>query len=225
MWSVFGDESSDETKQRVFAVAGVIGSEEMWEDLETAWLDALVVSRFMPLIVRRTKRDYKHFDHAENQQLYTDLTVMLGESGLGGMGIAMDLAAQRKFFPESNDGSYYQGFTNVIEEMKQCAQRNQETVRFTFDERKESEHNTSLLYKIAAELPEYQDTMFDDISFGNHRETPRLQVADLFARETMKTLDNIVGPVKRDPRKSWLALADTRLICYQSLRGRVVRRS
>ena len=38
MLSVFGDESSDEKKQRVFAVAGVIGSEEMWNAIEPRWV-------------------------------------------------------------------------------------------------------------------------------------------------------------------------------------------
>ncbi len=34
-------------------------------------------------------------------------------------------------------------------------------------------------------------------------------MADLFARETMKALDNLTGPVKRQPRKSWVCLANT----------------
>jgi hypothetical protein len=31
MYSVFGDESHDETKSRVFAVAAIFGSEDDWE--------------------------------------------------------------------------------------------------------------------------------------------------------------------------------------------------
>ncbi len=38
MLSVFGDESADETQQRVFAVAGVIGSEGAWAELEAKWV-------------------------------------------------------------------------------------------------------------------------------------------------------------------------------------------
>ena len=35
--SVFGDESSDETRQRVFAVSGVWGTEPEWQQVEAAW--------------------------------------------------------------------------------------------------------------------------------------------------------------------------------------------
>jgi hypothetical protein len=40
MRSVFGDESQDETKQRVFSVAGVFGSSEEWDILADRWLRA-----------------------------------------------------------------------------------------------------------------------------------------------------------------------------------------
>ena len=35
--SVFGDESADETKQRVFAISGVFGLESEWLRAEAAW--------------------------------------------------------------------------------------------------------------------------------------------------------------------------------------------
>ena len=35
--SVFGDESADETKQRVFAMSGVFGLESEWLRAESAW--------------------------------------------------------------------------------------------------------------------------------------------------------------------------------------------
>jgi hypothetical protein len=38
MLSIFGDESADETKQRVFAVAGLIANEQLWGALEAKWL-------------------------------------------------------------------------------------------------------------------------------------------------------------------------------------------
>ncbi len=37
MLSVYADESSDERKERVFAVAGLIGNDELWESLEVKW--------------------------------------------------------------------------------------------------------------------------------------------------------------------------------------------
>jgi hypothetical protein len=39
MLCAYGDESSDETKQRVFAVGAVVGAEEQWVELEAKWVD------------------------------------------------------------------------------------------------------------------------------------------------------------------------------------------
>src|SRR5438552_12158561 len=39
---------------------------------------------------------------------------------------------------------------------------------------------------------------------------PRIQIGDLYARECMKHLDNMVGPVKRAERKSMTALLETK---------------
>lgn len=36
--TVYGDESSDETHKRVYAVAGLFGSQEQWDALELKWL-------------------------------------------------------------------------------------------------------------------------------------------------------------------------------------------
>src|ERR1035441_4206163 len=39
MLLVYGDESLDGTQSRVCAVAGVIGTEEMWRELEPKWIE------------------------------------------------------------------------------------------------------------------------------------------------------------------------------------------
>jgi len=39
VYSVFGDESSDATKSRVFAVAALFGNDDDWQILKDSWLD------------------------------------------------------------------------------------------------------------------------------------------------------------------------------------------
>ena len=97
----------------------------------------------------------------------------------------------------------------VIIHMKNCAQYNGQVSKFTFDMRPESDHNAGILYGALANEPDWRQFLVDEISFVTSRTNPRVQVADLFARETMKALGNIVGPVTRPPRKSWLALHGT----------------
>lgn len=207
--SVCGDESSDETRQRVFAVGGLIGSEETWRKLEAKWVARTGEIPFHANKCDSDWGDYAKTTHADNKTLYRELTILLAESGLAGWGFAIDLSAQRKVFPDAPDIAYYKCFLEVVQAMNNFAATNGATARFTFDMRPESEYNTSLLYNMAMTDPGWKEHMVSSIAFECSRDNPGLQVADLFTRETMKALDNIVGPVKRPPRKSWLALYDT----------------
>lgn len=82
MLSVFGDESADETTQRVFAVAGVVGTDEMWATLEAAWLESTGGIPFHAKDCESDQADYAHTAHEDNLNLYRDLTLLLAKSGL-----------------------------------------------------------------------------------------------------------------------------------------------
>src|SRR6266849_8819003 len=209
MISVFGDESADETKQRVFAVAGVIGGEQQWENLEEKWRTRIGDIPFHANDCESDQGDYKGIDHQQNQDLYKDLTQLLATSGMGGWGFAIDLQAQRRVLPGAPDISYYKCFVEVLDAMLICAAYNKETVKFTFDMRSEGNYNSGLLYKMLLDVPALSKHLFSEISFACHRKNVRVQVGDLLARETMKSLEKDLSPKKRKPRKSWLALAET----------------
>jgi hypothetical protein len=209
MLSVYGDESADETKHRVFAVAGLIGDEARWEGLENAWKTRIGGTPFHANDCDSDHGDYEATSHLENKCLYKDLSILLAESGVGGWAFAIDLIAQRNVFPDAPDISYYKGFMEVLDAMRNCAINNRETIKFTFDMRVESDHNAGMIYGMFREMPEWKDVTFSNIAFESSRDNRRIQAADLFAREAMKHLDNMVGPVTREARKSWLALSDT----------------
>ena len=209
MLTVFADESSDETGARVFAAAGVIGTEDSWQGLGISWAERIGRVPFHAKDCESDRGDYAGNSHSDNQTLYRDLTTLLAQSGLGGWAFAIDLIAQRQVFPDAPEISYYKCFIEVVQAMKNCAAYNRETVQITFDMRKESAHNTSLLYRMLREAPEWADRLAVGISFASSKENTRIQAADLFAREAMKALDNKIGPIKRAPRKSWMALYQT----------------
>jgi hypothetical protein len=52
--------------------------------------------------------------------------------------------------------------------------------------------------------------VFSNIEFEGSSKNTRIQVADMFARESMKAMDNLVGPTKRPIRKSLQTLKATR---------------
>jgi hypothetical protein len=209
---VYGDESMDETKQRVCALAGVVGSGDAWRDLEAKWITRTGDIPFHANDCESDHGDYKGDErHQENQDLYRDLTILLAESGLWGIGVALDLAALRMALPNATDIAYYRAFWQVIDTVEGYASDKGEMAELTFDSRVESDYNATILYGNIREIhPEWKTTLASKLSFESCRANPRIQVADLLARESMKALDNVVGPQKRAVRKSWQALMDTR---------------
>jgi len=215
MLSVFGDDSADETKQRVFAVAGVIASEEKWQQLENAWLDRTGGIPFHATDCDSDQGDYADRDHGENKKLYQDLVHILINSDAWGFGIAIDLAGFREFYPDvPQDMCYYKAFFEAVRSLSKIGQQYfNDSVKFTFDSRAESNYNAGLIYGVmvndTATVPD-APRLVEEISFVSSRKQPRIQIGDLFARETMKELDNKVGPKQRDRRKSMEALVNTR---------------
>jgi hypothetical protein len=206
---VFGDESADETQQRVFAVGGVIGDEARWKWLEERWDICNEGTPFHATDCDSDGGNYRGREHATNKNLYKDLTILLAASGLGGWGFAIDLQAQRRVFPRSPDIAYYRCFLEVIKAMRNCAAYNKETVKYTFDMRPEDEYKAGYLYGKLVEEKQWKDYLFTEISFACSRKNTRVQIADLFTREVMKAMDSHFGPIKRPPRKSWRALVET----------------
>jgi hypothetical protein len=214
MLLVYGDESMDETKQRVCAVAGVIGTELSWKDLERRWIYRINQTHegipFHATNCDSDQEEYKKIPHEVNKDLYRDLAILVADSYVCGFGQAIDLMALHRVFPEAEDISYYRAFLQVLITMKDLAKANEEIAEFTFDMRMESEHNAGLLYGSARENePTWTPYLAEKITFEFARNNPRIQVADLLAREAMKALDNERGPVRRIMRKSWKALRDT----------------
>lgn len=208
MLSVFGDESADETQERVFAVAGVIGDEDRWRWLEERWIICTEGIPFHATDCDSDGGNYKGRDHAINKGLYKALTVLLAQSGLGGWGFAIDLQAQRKVFPDAPDIAYLKCLMEVLLAMRNCAAYNMETVQYTFDMGRD-EANAGYLYGKLVEHRDWRPYISTKIAFECSRTNNRLQVADLFAREAMKALDNHFGPVKRAPRGSFRTLIET----------------
>ena len=210
MLFVYGDESMDETRQRVCAVAGVGGTDKQWRALERQWPRRTNGLPFHANHCDSDQGDYANRPHWENKNLYRDLAIMLANSGLVGFGQAIDLVAKQTVFPDSEDLAYYTAFTRVVMAMKNHALGTGQIAEFTFDTRMESEHNAEVLYgSLREHEPDWAPYIASKISFELAKDNSRIQVADLVAREAMKALDNLIGPKKRLVRKSWQALLDT----------------
>jgi hypothetical protein len=179
--------------------------------LEAKWVERTSGTPFHAKDCDSNFGDYKRNSNDENKSLYADLTGILADSGLGGYAAVLDLASRREVFPEVEDmdWSYYKAFQETVEHMKNCANFNGETVKFTFDTREQSIHNTGILFRLLQGIPDWQKIIVGGLTFEHATTNPRLQAADLFVREVMKAWDNRVGPIKRAIRKSWKRLLQT----------------
>jgi hypothetical protein len=96
---------------------------------------------------------------------------------------------------------------DVLERMRNAADARGEMAKMTFASRIESQFNESEIYAYLQESGLYwRERLASKVEFECARSNPRIQVADLFAREAMKNLDNDLGPVKRATRRSWECL-------------------
>jgi len=230
--SVFGDESADQTNQRVFAVSGVMGNDDEWQVTKEAWLERTGGKIFHAAECETEyANDPDKAKHHENLKLYKDLCQILAKSPLTGIGVALDLAAHREFFGESlNDIGYYKCLTDVLWQLTLLAENfnakiptsdhpEDEPVKlaFTFDSRIQSNGNVGTLYAGFINQPEFatniESLLGSKISF-DCRTNPRIQIADLLVRETMKELDRRITGHFPCSRLSYQALEETQKFIF-----------
>jgi hypothetical protein len=144
MLQVFGDESHDPKNERVFAVAAIFGTEEQWDAFRPLWTERLAGRVFHASDCETDHGEFALTTHAENLQLYADLTKLLGASKLLGFGSAMDLAGYYDFFGGAPaDIPYYRCFRDVVWQCGKWAKWAipADTAEFHFDQRVETDYN------------------------------------------------------------------------------------
>lgn len=213
--TAFGDESSDARKERVFVVVSVVGDSAAWKKAEGAWRPLLKGRVFHAADCESGHGAFKDTPHDENLELYAALSRALSESGLFGYAHGIDLIAEAEVFGGDilPDSAYYYCFGHVV---RDCARFGylsipQEPVSMTFDIRHDSEYSAALLYDRARTERDWSHREFvaPRVSFAS-RDDIGVQIADLFAREAMKHLDNTIGPQRRAIRRSLIALLKSR---------------
>lgn len=204
MASVFGDESADQKAQIVYAVAALIGLDSQWEAAVDEWLKVTKGEEF-----HATEWESRH-----GLDSYNELARVVADSGLRGQGVAIDLAEFRSAFPDlrTQDYAYHKCFIEVVNKLIEVSkEQGYKELKFTFDGR-QGQGTTGLLYNSITAQKEWADafSFADEISFGNRR-NPRIQIADMVARETMRGF--LCALENADPREPFriLGSADKRI--------------
>lgn len=218
MYLAYGDESADESKQRVFALAGIFGSESDWDALKKTWGTRTGGKIFHATDCDTDQGDYKHTDHRDNKQLYADLTQIIAASNLLGHAAIVNLAEYNELIaPHLDAEPYYFAFNSVVIHLGKkaavCIPRDR--VKFKFDRNHQIEHNAAELYGAIIKRPyASRELMDDEVAFVSRKDIG-VQAADLVAREAMKWLDNRIGPVSRYTRTSTHVLLDSKRIKFR----------
>ena len=203
MLIVYGDESSDQKRNRIYAVVGIIGTQEEWDNLEIKWIKRTGGKIFHAADCDSDQGDFKNNSHKDNKKLYIDLTNILASSPLMGFGVAIDLKGFKINFPEmTNDDSYYYCFVRLLRYFANMTSYylTKEKAKYIFHNNLDTSMNAATIFDFIAKIPEWNyKNYLSGIAFESS-EKVGIQVADLFARETMKHFDNIFGPVQRPTR-------------------------
>ena len=222
MLSVFGDESHDPTKARVFAVAGLLGDGNQWASFRQAWN-----ARLNGLIFHAAdcESGYGHFrgmPETERHRLHRDLTRMVAESGLIGYGHVIDLAGCRAVAPEVlndfPDMPYYDCFLKTVIKLSDFAAHfiPRDKVEFTFDQHKETavQRRSPLRVDHGSQAGQRRE--------GQLCEPRRagVQAADLWARELMKRCDTHLFNDRARARPQWNTLMGTKRFQFHFTLGR-----
>ena len=176
-------------------------------------------TRGLEFHANRCESEYARTDRAKhrgNLGLYRDLTTILASSHLIGLSVALDLRSQRECLPDIPwDIGYYKCFTDLIANIAGITRNfildpnesDNARLELTFDSRLETDGTARRIYRMYRTLPEWGDTSIFDtkVSFEGGPD-PRLEMADLLAREAMKELDRKVTNARPEPRKSFQAL-------------------
>jgi len=213
VYTAYGDESADETKQRVFAVAGLFGTKTEWRDLRKKWIDRTKGKIFHASDCDSNNGDIKQTSNDENKKLYADLAKILGDSKLIGAAAAVSLPDYQDILAKRvDDHPYYICFYSVIGALASDSAVSipRGVIKFILDRNLEIQYNAAKLYDHFMRNDEgadkqYKKYMCDELGFGT-RKTIGIQAADLLAREAMKHMDNLYGPVRRPTRLSYQAI-------------------
>lgn len=219
MLTVFGDESFDKTGQRVYAVAGLLGTQEEWDNLGATWLKRTKGVIFHATDCEANRGDFKGVPHKQNLNLYKDLVQILANSGILGFAVAIDVKGYREIVPGAvlAEAPYFHGFTRVVVYLTGLAKYYipPEWIQFVFHQNINTQYNAGYLFNflvIREKWKDYTSSVVDPVAFSSSKAVG-IQAAGLLAREAMKDFENVVWP-SRQRRISMLALIKSKRFTF-----------
>jgi hypothetical protein len=189
------------------------GHQEDWDAIEGPWNDRLRGRIFHAADCEFGHKDFSDLKPGEGKQIFRDLTTLVAESKLFGIGTAINVAEYRQAFPRDfEDAPYLWGVGDVLRhvaEITSVSIPTGQTTEVIFDVNEPIEYNATRLYEWMRVSKKIGKHLADKLSFACRR-TVGIQIADLFAREVMKNLDTRLSGSDRPTQKSFTRLHETK---------------
>ncbi|MGD0280790.1 MAG: hypothetical protein ABSB95_00340 [Dissulfurispiraceae bacterium] len=209
MLTVYGDDSSDEKQQRVFAAAALIGTQEAWDSLEPAWKERTGGIPYHTTDCLAGHESYKGWSKEKRYSLHNDLTHLIVDFPIVGHAYVMDLPSFAEFFGGVKRTERFlhcfshmvggacaiiRGY-NTIHEKKQKKQR----AKFVFDSDNDNV-NAGYLFSVLKKMKRWDELTADcegpvEFAFPGNKPVG-IQAADIWAYEVRNEFDNKVRGIE-----------------------------
>jgi hypothetical protein len=234
MFIVFGDESSDGKQERVFAVAGVIGTREIWDSLEPFWRERTGGVPYHATDCLAGRGAYKGWSEEKISSLHNDLAGLMADFPIVGNAFAIDLASFVEIMPavEKPEPFLYcfahmvAGACAIIDGYNtiQKTDEDRQRAKFVFHANNDK-YNAGYLYSVLAEMKRWDEVMAScepSVEFAHGNGHVGIQAADLWAYEARNAFDNKLKGVKNESLASRLLSVETGFVRNEYFRSNIV---
>ena len=153
MLEIYADESSDEKQADVYAIAGLLGEESQWDELEARWKDLFGTKTFHAADLESDpprEETSEGLSPEECKALMRGAVDILVNGRLLGYAAVLDIRDFWRVFPNVHkDSPYFFCFQEVLLELAEtsgviipCS-----AVNFTFDRRPQNEYTATALFE------------------------------------------------------------------------------
>jgi hypothetical protein len=203
MITVYGDDSSDEQQKRVFAVAALVGRQEVWDSLEPYWKEKTGGVQYHATYCLAGSGAYRGWSKEKSYCLHNDLTRLIIEFPIVGQAFVMDLPPFAEVFHgvKRTDRFLYcfahmlGGACALIRSYNAIHEQGQKTRRakFVFDSDNDK-FNAGYLYTTLKKMKLWDELMQDcdgPVEFAFPGDKPvGIQAADIWAYEVRNEFDS-----------------------------------
>lgn len=222
------DESSDK-ERRIFTIGGFIGRADEWRELLFDWIDR-IEPRKLPNPIRAFHmtdcengggefRDELGWDRDSRRQLIIDLLDIICRYNVGLFGLGLPIKEYELLDPVNPEKGLKLGYSQyhllfqlvlreMASEMEEGGFPGHEEIAFFFDRNSPHEFWANHLHKRMQQEDEPRCRRIGPLTFHNKERMRMLQVADVGAFESMKSITNIAYKEGRT-RKSFDKLLAT----------------